>query len=106
MPYEKQKQAFNLLKEQVFSNGAMSYDPKILANLIYERGTFARSSRNNRNNDPDFHAIVLSSQENILKNILHPAVMKRLINSSLYGNKYMPQEVLNCLLYTSPSPRD
>ena len=75
----------------------MSYDPKILANLIYERGTFARSSRNNRNNDPDFHAIVLSSQENILKNILHPAVMKRLINSSLYGNKYMPQEVLNDL---------
>ena len=97
VPYEKQKQAFNLLKEQVFSNGAMSYDPKILANLIYERGTFARSSQNNRNNDPDFHAIVLSSQENILKNILHPAVMKRLINSSLYGNKYMPQEVLNDL---------
>ena len=98
VPYDKQKQAFNLLKEQVFSNGAMNYDPKILSNLIYERGTFQRSRRSsNGNNDPDFHAIVLSSQKNILRNILHPTVMKRLVNSSLYGNEYMPQEVLNDL---------
>ena len=76
----------------------MNYDPKILSNLIYERGTFQRSRRSsNGNNDPDFHAIVLSSQKNILRNILHPTVMKRLVNSSLYGNEYMPQEVLNDL---------
>jgi hypothetical protein len=93
VPYEKQKQAMNLLSEEVFINGSMSYDPKILANLMYERDTRSRSG----NNDPDFHALVLSSQRNILSNILHPEVMKRLVNSALYGNQYMPDEVLSDL---------
>ena len=96
VPYEKQKQAMSLVSEKVFANGAMNYDQKILSNLIYERGTRERS-RGGRNNDPDFHALVLSSQKNILRNILHPNVMKRLINSSLYGNTYMPKEVLEDL---------
>ena len=93
VPYEKQKQAMNLLSEKVFTNGSMSYDSKILANLMYERDTRSRSG----NNDPDFHALVLSSQRNILSNILHPEVMKRLVNSALYGNRYMPDEVLSDL---------
>ena len=97
VPYEKQKQAFELLKKEVFSNGAMNYDTKILANLVYERDTDSYYASYGDNNDPDFHAIVLASQRNILRNILHPAVMKRLVNSSLYGNKYMPGEVLNDL---------
>jgi len=96
VPYDKQKQAMNLLAKKVFANGAMNYDQKILSNLIYERDTRS-GSRDDRNNDPDFHALVLSSQKNILRNILHPNVMKRLINSSLYGNKYMPKEVLEDL---------
>jgi hypothetical protein len=93
VPYEKQKQAMELLSKKVFSNGAMNYDSKILANLMYERDTKSSSG----NNDPDFHALVLSSQRNILRNILHPEVMRRLINSALYGNKYMPDEVLSDL---------
>ena len=97
VPYEKQKQAFELLKKEVFSNGAMNYDTKILANLVYERDTDSYYASYGDNNDPDFHAIVLASQRNILRNILHPAVMKRLVNSSLYGNNYMPGEVLNDL---------
>ena len=97
VPYVKQKQAFNLLKKEVFSNGAMNYDPKILANLVFERGIDSYYGSLSGNNDPDFHSIVLSSQRNILRNILHPIVMKRLVNSSLYGNEYMPDEVLNDL---------
>ena len=94
VPYEKQKQAMALLSEKVFANGAMNYDESILSNLIYERGTRARSRNNN---DPDFHQLVLASQKNILRNILHPNVMTRLINSSLYGNEYLPNEVLQDL---------
>jgi len=97
VPYEKQKQAMSLLAEKVFANGAMNYDQKILSNLIYERDTKDSLSEDGNNNDPDFHALVLSSQKNILRNILHPNVMKRLINSSLYGNEYMPSEVLEDL---------
>ena len=93
VPYDKQKQAMALLSDKVFANGSMNYDSKILANLMYERGTRSSSG----NNDPDFHALVLSSQSNILRNILHPEVMKRLVNSSLYGNTYMPAEVLSDL---------
>ncbi len=97
VPYKKQKQAFELLKKEVFSNGAMNYDPKILANLVFERDSVSYYASFGDNNDPDFHEIVLASQSNILRNILHPAVMKRLVNSSLYGNQYMPNEVLNDL---------
>ena len=97
VPYEKQKQAFELLKKEVFSNGAMNYDPKILANLIYERDIDSFYATYGDNNDPDFHSLVLASQSNILRNILHPAVMRRLVNSSLYGNRYMPDEVLSDL---------
>ena len=97
VPYEKQKQAFELLKKEVFSNGAMNYDPKILANLVFERDSVSYYASFGDNNDPDFHEIVLASQSNILRNILHPAVMKRLVNSSLYGNEYLPDEVLNDL---------
>ena len=97
VPYEKQKQAFELLKREVFSNGAMDYDPKILANLIYERDIDSFYATYGDNNDPDFHSLVLASQSNILRNILHPAVMRRLVNSSLYGNRYMPDEVLSDL---------
>jgi len=97
VPYEKQKQAFELLKKEVFSNGAMNYDPKILANLVFERDSVSYYASFGDNNDPDFHEIVLASQSNILRNILHPAVMKRLVNSSLYGNQYLPDEVLNDL---------
>ena len=97
VPYKKQKQAFELLKKEVFSNGAMNYDPKILANLVFERDSVSYYASFGDNNDPDFHEIVLASQSNILRNILHPAVMKRLVNSSLYGNEYLPDEVLNDL---------
>ena len=75
----------------------MNYDPKILANLVFERDSVSYYASFGDNNDPDFHEIVLASQSNILRNILHPAVMKRLVNSSLYGNQYMPNEVLNDL---------
>ena len=97
VPYEKQKQAFELLQREVFSNGAMNYDSKILANLVFERDSVSYYASFGDNNDPDFHEIVLASQSNILQNILHPAVMKRLVNSSLYGNQYLPNEVLNDL---------
>ena len=97
VPYEKQKQAFELLQKEVFSNGAMNYDSKILANLVFERDSVSYYASFGDNNDPDFHEIVLASQSNILQNILHPAVMKRLVNSSLYGNQYLPNEVLNDL---------
>ena len=102
VPYDKQKQAMSLLSEKVFANGSMNYDSKILANLMYERGTRSSSG----NNDPDFHALVLSSQSNILRNILHPEVMGRLVNSSLYGNTYMPAEVLSDLNQAIFVPRE
>ena len=102
VPYDKQKQAMSLLSEKVFANGSMNYDSKILANLMYERGTRSSSG----NNDPDFHALVLSSQSNILRNILHPEVMRRLVNSSLYGNTYMPAEVLSDLNQAIFVPRE
>ena len=46
---------------------------------------------------PQLHDLVLSLQGRAVSHILHPTVMKRLVDSSQYGNTYLPDEVLSDL---------
>ena len=97
VPYEKQKAAMNLINEQFLANNIWSFDPKILKNLQREKraaGSYSRDS----NEDPRLHEMVLDMQSDVLGLILHPTVMTRLVDSSVYGNQYMPSEVLGDLL--------
>lgn len=41
--------------------------------------------------------MVLRMQGSVLRHILHPTVMMRLIDSAQYGNTYLPNEVLSDL---------
>ena len=78
------------------ANNIWSFDPEILKNLQREKraaGDYYRDS----NEDPQLHEMVLNMQANVLGLILHPAVMTRLVDSSAYGNQYMPSEVLDDL---------
>ena len=60
-------------------------------------GLYAYSPRRGGNEDPQLHDLVLGLQGRAIAHILHPVVMKRLVDSSQYGNTYMPDEVLSDL---------
>ena len=94
--YEDQKRAMNLIKEKLLSNDAFSFDENLLKYLQSEKRA-AYSSGRRVNEDPKLHDLVLSMQGRTLSHILHPVVMMRLVDSSQYGNTYMPDEVLEDL---------
>ena len=57
----------------------------------------AYSSRRRGNEDPQLHELVVNMQGRVIAHILHPTVMTRLVDSSQYGNTYLPGEVLDDL---------
>ena len=91
VPYEEQKRAMKALKEHLFANDAFVFNPDILKILQSEKRA---ASYGNSDDDPKVHDRVLRMQLSSLSFILHPRVMKRLTNSSKYGNEYLPNEVL------------
>ena len=96
VPYDVQKSAMSFIVDAFLANNIWSFDPEILKNLQREKraaGDYYRDS----NEDPQLHEMVLNMQANVLGLILHPAVMTRLVDSSAYGNQYMPSEVLDDL---------
>ena len=47
--------------------------------------------------DPKIHSMILKGQKRVLKHFTNSRVLKRLTDSSLYGNKYLPSELLDDL---------
>ena len=70
---------------------------KIYLNIFKVKKRAAYSSGRRGNEDPQLHDLVLSLQGRTISHILHPTVMMRLVDSSQYGNTYMPDEVLSDL---------
>ena len=91
VPYKEQKRAMKALNEHLFANDAFVFSPEILKLLQSEKRA---ASYGNSDDDPKIHDRVLRMQTSALSFILHPRVMKRLTNSSKYGNEYLPDEVL------------
>ena len=94
--YEDQKRAMNLIIEKLLSNDAFIFDENLLKYLQSEKRA-AYSPRRRGNEDPQLHDLVLSLQGRAVAHILHPTVMMRLLDSSQYGNTYLPDEVLDDL---------
>jgi len=90
MPYtpvsfSDQKRAMETLSKYVFSPDAFN-SPNDLYNYLamQRRGfDFFRGTE-----DPKIHNQVLSYQKNVLKHILHPNTLQRIVDSELYGNTY------------------
>ena len=90
MPYtpvsfSDQKRAMETLSKYVFSPNAFN-SPNDLYNYLamQRRGfDFFRGTE-----DPKIHNQVLSYQKNVLKHILHPNTLQRIVDSELYGNTY------------------
>ena len=96
VPYADQKRAMKLIQDKLLSNDAFSFDPDFIKQLQSEKRA-AYSSGRRGNEDPQLHDLVLGLQGRAISHILHPTVMMRLVDSSQYGNTYMPDEVLSDL---------
>ena len=94
--YEDQKRAMQLIASKLLANDAFSFDADVLKLLQPEKRP-AYDPNENANDDPKLHNLVLGIQKNVLAHILSPNVMQRLSDSSKYGNKYSPREVLSDL---------
>lgn len=80
-----QKRAMNALRTYVFAPNAFDAAAPVWKFLQQQRRGFGFFSQTE---DPKIHDRSLAIQRNVLAHLLHPAVMKRLTDSKLYGNQY------------------
>lgn len=91
VPYEQQKKAMSLLARYAFSADAFSAPRELYAYLQAQRRGFGHFSGTE---DPKLHERVLNIQKDLLEQLLHPVVLKRISDTELYGNLYTLPEVL------------
>ena len=94
VPYDEQKRALSALDRYLFSPGSFDLSPSILRRLQSQRRGFNHMSQTE---DPKIHDQVIGMQKNVLDQLLHQKVLKRLTDSSLYGNKYSLDEFMSDL---------
>lgn len=80
-----QKRAMNALRLHVFAPNAFDAAALVWKYLQQQRRGFGFYSQTE---DPKIHDRSLAIQRNVMAHLLHPATMKRLTDSRLYGNQY------------------
>jgi hypothetical protein len=91
---DRQRQAMALLKERVFSAGAFQAPEDLISHLAMQRRGFDHYETTE---DPKIHALALAIQKEVLDHLLHPVVLSRITDTTLYGNTYDVNEVLSDL---------
>jgi hypothetical protein len=82
VPVDKQRQALQLLRDNLFSPTAFKFSPQLLNKLQNERfidfNTFVPGRM-----DVPIHAVVLSLQRQVLDRVFHPVLLSRVQDSEL-----------------------
>ncbi len=94
VPYAEQKKALRLLASVYFNNSKMIIPKNIAERMQRERRGFEFYGKTE---DPKIHKFILNGQKKVLRHFTNSKVLKRLTDSSLYGNKYLPSEMLDDL---------
>jgi hypothetical protein len=90
--YQDQKRAMQALNKNVFSPTAISAPNELYNYLQMQRRGFSGG-----NEDPHIHDRVLNIQKNVFSHLLHPNVLKRIVDSEQYGNRYKLGEFMSDL---------
>lgn len=85
VPLAKQKAAMDALAKYAFAPDAFNIDSKLITHLQTQRRGFNFFSKAE---DPKLHDVVLTIHQGLLQHLLHENVLKRIIDSELYGNEY------------------
>ena len=94
VPYKIQKESVNILSEYYFNSDKFILPPDIASKMQRERRSFDFYGKTE---DPKIHKMILRGQKKVLKHFTNSRVLKRLTDSSLYGNEYLPNELLKDL---------
>ncbi|MBK9271600.1 MAG: zinc-dependent metalloprotease [Saprospiraceae bacterium] len=90
----EQKRALELISRYVFSPNALSKDQSMYQYLQSQRRGFNFWGNSE---DPKLDALVSNMYYNVLYPILSPSTLRRLNNTSMYGNNYSVHELLEDL---------
>jgi len=85
VPADRQQQALAALERLVFAPDAFDAPDDLLNHLQQRRRGFEFF---NETEDPKIHDRILQIQDRVLAHLTHPNVVKRITDSSLYGNAY------------------
>lgn len=85
VPLAKQKTAMNALNKYAFAPNAFSIDSELITHLQAQRRGFGFMTEGE---DPKLHNSVLKIHQSLLKHLLHENVLRRIVDSELYGNEY------------------
>ncbi|RUO42913.1 hypothetical protein CWE15_05800 [Aliidiomarina taiwanensis] len=94
VPLAKQKDAMETLANFVFAPNVLEQMEPVLAYMQRQRRGF---NHYGNNEDPKFHDMVLMMQGNVLNQLMHPATVKRITDSTRYGNEYPLHAVMTDL---------
>ncbi|MEL0038730.1 MAG: zinc-dependent metalloprotease [Halieaceae bacterium] len=91
---EQQKRAMAMLSEHLFAPTAFDVNGALWRHTAPERRGFDHYASTE---DPKIHQAVLAGQKRVLDHLLHPRVLKRIVDTELYGNAYPLHEVMSDL---------
>ena len=94
VPYKIQKKSIKILSEYYFDSDKFYLPSDIVKKMQRERRSFDFFGKTE---DPKIHNMILKGQKRVLKHFTNSRVLKRLTDSSLYGNKYLPNELFKDL---------
>ena len=90
----QQKRAMAVLSRQLFASDAFNVEGALWRQTAPERRGFNHYSETE---DPKVHDAVLATQKRVLDHLLHPVVLKRIVDTELYGNDYPLDEMMSDL---------
>jgi hypothetical protein len=90
----KQRQALAALARHAFAPDAFAAPPELYAHLQLQRRGF---DHRDEGEDPKLHDRIFVIQRGLLDHLLHPGTLRRMMDSSLYGNEVSYDEVLSTL---------
>ncbi|HEX4887852.1 MAG TPA: zinc-dependent metalloprotease [Luteibaculaceae bacterium] len=94
VPYATQKEAMRQLKLHAFGKTAFQEPAELYNFLQLQRRGF---NFGGNNEDPQIHNRILAVQADLLDQLLHPTVMLRISDATLYGNQYKLDEFMTDL---------
>ena len=89
---EQQQRAMAVLSEHLFAPDAFDVDGALWRQTAPERRGFDHYSSTE---DPKIHQAVLAGQKRVLDHLMHPVVLKRIVDTELYGNEYPLDEMMS-----------
>ncbi|MDT0627704.1 zinc-dependent metalloprotease [Alteromonas sp. W364] len=94
VPESEQNKAMNTLMSFVFAPDAIEEMEPLFAYIQRQRRGFSGWGRDE---SPRLHDMLLGAQKNVLDHVLHPNVLIRLTDTTLYGNTFTAEKMMGRL---------